>query len=181
VRVVASSLAALVVLSGCGGEGGGGTALGRGPTARGFAFGDGSDVDEGQSIPARFACDGKDVSPALVWVGVPAGAVELALAVEDPDAPGATFTHWLVFGLEPGSAGLASGAMPDGEGKNDFGDTGYGGPCPPGGEEHEYVFRLLALDGRSGLKRGSDRAAFDSAVGPHLLAEARLTATYERP
>jgi Raf kinase inhibitor-like YbhB/YbcL family protein len=67
------------------------------------------------------------------------------------------------------------------QGQNDFGDTGYGGPCPPGGEEHRYVFRLFALDAHLGLEPGADRAAFDEVVAPRVLAEARLAATYSRP
>jgi Raf kinase inhibitor-like YbhB/YbcL family protein len=120
------------------------------------------------------------VSPALEWAGVPDGAQELALLLEDPDAPGGTFTHWTVYGIEPSSTSLtaADGLL---EGRNDFGDTGYGGPCPPGGEEHRYVFRLLALDAPVALEEGADRTAFDEAVAPRVLAEARLTATYGRP
>jgi len=137
-------------------------------------------VAENQPIGSRFTCDDADVSPALAWEGAPEGTAELALALEDPDAPGETFTHWLVFGLRPSSTGLEEGADLDAEGKNDFRDTGYGGPCPPGGEQHRYVFRLLALDSPSTLDRGADRAAFDAAVAPRVLAEARLTATYER-
>lgn len=170
----------VLAATGCGG-GGSGTELERGPTVPGFAFSSESAVVEGQPVEARFTCDGADVSPALAWEGVPDAASELALAVEDPDAPGATFTHWLAYGLRASSTGLDEGAVPAGQGKNDFGDAGYGGPCPPRGEEHRYVFRLLALDSSSTLEHGADRAAFDAAVGPHVLAEARLTATYERP
>jgi Raf kinase inhibitor-like YbhB/YbcL family protein len=164
--------------AGCGG--GSGTDLERGPTAPGFAFSSASAVVEGQPVGGRVTCDWADVSPALAWEGVPAGTSELALVVEDPDAPGATFTHWLVFGLQPSSTGLGEGAVPAGQGNNDFGDARYGGPCPPGGEEHRYVFRLPALDSPCTLEHGADRAAFDAGAGPLVLAEARLTATYER-
>jgi hypothetical protein len=120
---------------------------------------------------------------------VPDGARELALVLEDPDAPGATFTHWLVYGIDPIvmelSEGVPAEAMTPGppilrQGKNDFGRMGFGGPCPPGGDEHRYVFRLLALDNPVTLEAGADRAAFDEVVAPHVLAEARLTATYAR-
>jgi hypothetical protein len=179
-RVALLSLIALAA-SGCGGRGGSGTELELGPAVEGFTFSDRSAVTDGRPIDIRFTCDGEDVSPALAWEGVPEGTAELALVVEDPDAPGATFTHWLVVGLDPSAAGLPEGARLESEGTNDFGDVGYGGPCPPGGEEHRYVFRLLALHAPSGLEPGADRATFDDAVAPSLHAEARLTATYERP
>ena len=179
-RIAASSCLLFFALAGCGGGGGSGTELEPGPTAKDFALKTSIAVAEGQPIDARYTCDGEDVSPALAWEGAPEGTTELALALEDPDAPGATFTHWLVFGLDPGSSGLLEGASSDGEGANDFGDTAYGGPCPPGGEEHRYVFRLLALDAPSGLEPGAERATFDAAIASHVLAEARLTATYAR-
>jgi Raf kinase inhibitor-like YbhB/YbcL family protein len=172
-------LAALTVVR-CGGGGGSGTELEQGPTVAGFEFADGSDVAEGESIEVRFTCDGEEVSPELAWEGVPEETQELALALEDPDAPGATFTHWLVYGIDP-TVTMLPGAEMLSQGENDFGDTGYGGPCPPHGEEHHYVFRLFALDAHVGLEPGADRAAFDEAVGPLMLAEARLTATYKRP
>jgi len=189
VRLVALSIFALVSVAGCGGGGGSGTELEQGPAVAGFRFTDASAVAEGEPIDARYTCDGESLAPGLSWGGVPDGTQELALAVEDPDAPGATFTHWLVYGLDPRSADLPEGIPQETEvvalaglrqGKNDFGDVGYGGPCPPGGEEHHYVFRLLALDAPLKLEPSADRAAFDDAVAPHVLAEARLTATYAR-
>jgi len=182
------ALAASVVV-GCGGGGGSGTELEPGPTVAGFAFTSGSAVADDERIDSRYTCDGDDVSPRLEWSGVPDGARDLALVLEDPDAPGGTFTHWLVYGIGPRVAELSEGvpgeAMTPGaeilrQGENDFRDTGYGGPCPPGGEEHRYVFRLLALDAPVELEAGADRAAFDEVVGPHVLAEARLTARYAR-
>ena len=188
-RVLALSCVVVLVLAGCGGGGGSGTSLEPGPTAAGFDFTGRSAVAEGEPIDARYTCDGENLAPALSWGGVPDGTQELALAVEDPDAPGATFTHWLVYGLDPRSADLPEGIPQEAEvaalagvrqGENDFGDAGYGGPCPPGGDEHRYVFRLLALDTPLDLEPGADRAAFDDVVAPHVLAEAQLTATYAR-
>ncbi len=188
VRILALSSVVLLAVAGCGGGGGSGTELEQGPAAAGFRFTEASAVAEGEPIDARFTCDGEDVSPALTWEGVPEGTGELALVLEDPDAPGATFTHWLVYGLGPTVTGLPPGdkdwtgygpGAPR-EGENDFGDTGYGGPCPPGGEEHRYTFRLLSLDAPLELEPGAGRTAFDDAVAPHVLAEARLTATYAR-
>ena len=108
--------------------------------------------------------------------------------LDDPDAPGGTFTHWLTYGLSPGMTewGRASwypypsGGSAPRAGRNDFGKIGYGGPCPPPGQKHQYVFRLLALDAKLTLRRGADRAAFDRAVAHHVLAEARLQTTYAR-
>jgi len=170
-------LAGLTVVS-CGGGGGSGTELEQGPAVAGFEFTDRSDVAEGDSIPARFTCDGDESSPDLAWEGIPEGTQELALALEDPDAPGATFTHWLVYRLEASKTGLSPGGLHEGE--NDFDTTGYRGPCPPQGKEHRYVFRLFALHVAVDLEDGAGREAFDEAVGPHVFAEARLMAPYRR-
>ena len=168
----------LLVLAACGGGGGSGTDLEQGPAAAGFEFTGTSEVRSGEPIDARFTCDGDDVAPELVWRGVPAGTAELAFALEDPDAPGGTFTHWLVYRLAASSTGISAGSLHEGE--NDFDSTGYRGPCPPEGEEHDYVFRLLALHAPIELEDGATREAFDEAVAPHLLAEARLVAPYRR-
>jgi Raf kinase inhibitor-like YbhB/YbcL family protein len=178
-------LSALLILAGltvvgCGGGDAGGTELEQGPSVAGFQFTDQSDVAEGEPIQARFTCDGEEIPPRLAWEGVPEGTEELALALEDPDAPGATFTHWLVYGIDPTVTMLTNVGMLS-QGENDFGDTGYGGPCPPEGAEHRYVFRLFALGAHLALEPGADRAAFDEVVAPRVLAEARLAATYARP
>jgi Raf kinase inhibitor-like YbhB/YbcL family protein len=153
-----------------------------------FRFTDASDVHAGKPIAKRFTCDGADVAPNVVWRGVPKKAKELALVLEDPDAPGGTFTHWLTYGMSPSttewgrpgwSAYPPGGAAPR-AGRNDFGKLGYGGPCPPHGQTHHYMFRLLALDARLKLSRGAERSAFDRAVAHHVLAQARLVATYAR-
>ena len=153
-----------------------------------FSFTSASAVHAGQPVPKRFTCDGADVPPRLVWQRVPRRAKQLALVLEDPDAPGGTFTHWLVYGIAPslrewGGAGWSPYPRggPPRTGRNDSGKLGYGGPCPPSGQTHHYVFRLLALDARLELRRGADRAAFDRAVAHHVLAQARLVATYARP
>jgi Raf kinase inhibitor-like YbhB/YbcL family protein len=172
----------LLALAGCGGRAGSDatTGLEQGPTIDGFAFTTGSAVADGKPIDVRFTCDGEDVSPALAWEGVPGATEELALVVEDPDAPGGTFTHWLAYGIDPSATGLPTGAKPPREGRTSSGTTGYTGPCPPKGTEHHYVFRLLALHAPSELDPGVDPAVFDDAIAPLLHAEARLTATYER-
>jgi Raf kinase inhibitor-like YbhB/YbcL family protein len=171
----------VVVLAGCGGGGGSGTSLEQGISWPGFEFTKASAVAEGQRIDGRFTCDGDDVAPRLAWKGAPEGTAGFALVLEDPDAPGGTFTHWIVYGLQPETRALSADVGRADQGENDFGDMGYGGPCPPEGEEHHYVFRLFALHLPLDLEPGADRAEFDEAIAPHILAEARLTATYARP
>jgi Raf kinase inhibitor-like YbhB/YbcL family protein len=171
---------AVAALAGCGGGSGGGGGSETGPTVAGFQFTAASNVADGTPIAQHYTCDGESVPPELAWKGVPEGTKELALVVEDPDAPSGTFTHWLVYGIDPTQTTLASPDLPA-QGKNDFGNVEWGGPCPPSGETHHYVFRLLALHARLELDPGLDRGAFDEAVAPHILAEARLTAPYERP
>ena len=180
VRPVVVAALVLALLAGCGGGGEGGTTLELGPTLPGFVFSDLSQIDPGSTIPTLFTCDGDNLSPGLAWEGVPERAAELALVVEDPDAPGGTFTHWLVFGIEPSDVLILPDTHSLPEGENDFGHERYDGPCPPEGEEHRYAFRLLALDAPLELEEGAGRAAFDEAVAPHVIAEARLTATYAR-
>lgn len=135
-------------------------------------------VDQGM-IPGRFTCDGVDVSPELVIEGVPAGTVSLVLVVEDPDAPGGTWDHWLVFDM----AVIASipedvGAIGT-SGLNSWQRTGYGGPCPPSGT-HRYFFTMVALDAELGLAEGANKAEIMSAAEGHVLAEAVLMGTYSR-
>ncbi|MGH3041266.1 MAG: YbhB/YbcL family Raf kinase inhibitor-like protein [Gaiellaceae bacterium] len=184
-------LAVLVVVLGvaaCGGDEDGEPPA-AGPSAPGYTFAQ-SGVADGEPIESRYTCDGEDVSPALAWEGVPEETAELALVVEDPDAPGGTFTHWVAYGLDPGETELPEGVPEGGEvdgppalrqGSNDFGTVGYGGPCPPGGETHDYVFRLLALDAETGLEGGASRDELLAAAEGHVLAEAQLTAPYSRP
>lgn len=131
-------------------------------------------------IPSRFTCDGADVSPALAWTEVPAGTKSLALIVDDPDAPGGTFTHWLVYGLAPTRRGLPEGIPRTGEfnagrqGKNSFDVAGYRGPCPPAGKPHRYFFHLYALDTALSLRPAASRNELESAIKGHVLAKAEL-------
>lgn len=112
---------------------------------------------EGETIPAEFTCDGANVSPPLAWSGVPDGARELSLTVEDPSAAYGTFVHWSVGGIDPSATGVERGAVPPGGVAlgNDDGGRGYTGPCPPEGEEpHRYVFTVTAF-GEGGTFLGS--------------------------
>jgi Raf kinase inhibitor-like YbhB/YbcL family protein len=137
--------------------------------------------ESGQPIPARHTCEGADVSPALSWSAPPDLTRSLALVCDDPDAPSGTFTHWLAWGIDPAAGGLTEGEPAPVEGRNDFGSTGYRGPCPPRGHgPHRYFFRLHALDTELGLATGAGRDELERAVDGHTLASAEVTGTYER-
>jgi Raf kinase inhibitor-like YbhB/YbcL family protein len=149
------------------------------------------DLRAGEPIPPLHTCDGTNISPALDWTGVPQSTAEFALIVDDPDAPGGTFTHWVVYGIPPDYVGLergippgpsVSGAVTVRQGPSDGqGIPGYFGPCPPDGETHGYVFTLYALDEETRLEGGASVDELRAAMEGHVLAEAVLTAPYSRP
>lgn len=139
-------------------------------------------------IPARLTCDGKDVSPALAWSGLPEGTRSLALIVDDPDAPDpkaprTTWVHWVLYNLPPAATGLeeAVSSLPPGtrEGLNDWKRTGYGGPCPPVGR-HRYFHKLYALDIVLPDLRHPTKAQLQKAMQGHMLGEAELIGLYQR-
>jgi Raf kinase inhibitor-like YbhB/YbcL family protein len=142
---------------------------------------------QGERVPVGFTCDGANRSPALRWNAPPAATRSFALILNDRDAPGGSFVHWVVFNLPPETRSLAE-AFPAGDplpdrtrqGRNDFGETGYGGPCPPGHKPHRYVFMLFALDTSLNLPAGVTRAQVDEAMEGHVLARGTLTASYGR-
>jgi Raf kinase inhibitor-like YbhB/YbcL family protein len=138
---------------------------------------------EGGLIPAKFTCEGTNVSPELRWNAAPANTRSYALIVDDPDAPVGTFTHWILFDVPAERSSLAEGARAIGvAGKNDFGRAGYGGPCPPRGHgPHRYYFTLYALDIASlKLKAGAGRRDMEAALRGHILAQATYLGHYER-
>ena len=133
------------------------------------------------AIPVEYTCDGSDVSPPLEWSSPPDGTRAFALVVDDPDAPGGTFTHWLAWGLPPEAGRLGKGEVPPSQGRNGFGAVGYRGPCPPSGHgPHRYVFRLYALDGELELAPGAEREELEPLLAEHGLGVAELVGTYER-
>jgi Raf kinase inhibitor-like YbhB/YbcL family protein len=135
----------------------------------------------GQPIPQRHSCEGEDLSPPLSWTDVPEEATSLALIVDDPDAPGGTFTHWLGWGLDPAAAGLGEGEAAPVEGRTDFGATGYRGPCPPPGHgPHRYFFRLHALEAQLELAPGASKGEVEQALAGRSVAVAELIGTFER-
>lgn len=136
---------------------------------------------DGEPIPKQYTCDGEDVSPPIEWSASPAGTRSLALSLDDPDAGRYPFTHWLAWGLPAAAGSLPEGKPPPQEGRNDFGASGYRGPCPPPGKPHRYVFRLYALDTEAELEPGVDRRrSFDEAIAGHVLGSRELTGLYER-
>jgi Raf kinase inhibitor-like YbhB/YbcL family protein len=143
-------------------------------------------ADDGQ-IPTQHTADGPDLSPPMSWSDPPPDAAAFALVVEDPDAPGGTFAHWLLWNLPPGARSLPQDVrrvrhLPDGsrQGENDYGRLGWGGPAPPKGREHRYVFRLIALRQPLGLRAGALRADLVSALEREAVGEARCTGRYGR-
>jgi Raf kinase inhibitor-like YbhB/YbcL family protein len=141
-------------------------------------------------IPARFTCEGEDLSPALAWNGAPAGTKSFALVVDDPDAPDPqkplrVWVHWVLYDLPPDATGLAeavrAAALPAGtrQGRNDWGRTGWGGPCPPIGR-HRYFFKLFALDAVLPDLGQPDAKTLESALRDHVLAKAELVGTYQK-
>src|SRR5437870_7777103 len=136
---------------------------------------------EGGTIPEKFSKNGQNVSPELRIEGVPAEAKSLALIVDDPDAPSGLFTHWLVWNIDAKTTDIAENSAPAKgvQGKNDFGKSGYGGPCPPLGM-HRYYFKIFALDRELDLPAGSKRAQLDVAIRGHVIAQGELMGRYSR-
>ncbi|MFJ7065743.1 YbhB/YbcL family Raf kinase inhibitor-like protein [Streptomyces sp. NPDC101115] len=135
------------------------------------------------AIPRRHSGEGEDTSPPLAWSGVPNEATELALLCEDPDAPGTTFLHWLVTGIDPTSRGVGEGRTPQGgrEWPNGFGRVGWGGPMPPPGHgEHRYFFRLYALSEPLPLRERPGVDEVHRALEGRELASGTLVGTYQR-
>lgn len=141
---------------------------------------------EGESIPAEYTCLGQDTSPPLQWSGIPATAASLALIVDDPDAPGGTWVHWVYYNLPPTVTGLPAkvdkvkNPPPGGvQGITDFRKIGYGGPCPPRGR-HRYYFKLYALDGMLPLQPGATKQQLLKAMEGRILAQGSLMGTFAR-
>jgi len=146
--------------------------------------------DDGQAIPARYTCQGEDVSPDLQWEGVPAQTHSLALIVDDPDAPDPkapkmTWVHWVLYNIPPTTTGLpeavSAKSLPAGteEGVNDWKRTGYGGPCPPIGR-HRYFFKLYALDTVLEGLHHPTKTQVEQAMQGHIISQAQLLGTYQK-
>jgi Raf kinase inhibitor-like YbhB/YbcL family protein len=132
------------------------------------------------TIPSECTCDGKGLSPELIISDVPSNAKSLVLIMDDPDAPVGTWDHWVVFNIGISTNKIPKGTEPKGiGGKNSWGRTGYGGPCPPSGT-HRYFFRLYALDAMLSLPEGSAKKDIEKAMHGHIAAKAELMGTYRR-
>lgn len=134
-------------------------------------------------IPYRYSRQGDNISPPIEWAYLPDGTEELALVCQDPDAPGGTFTHWVITNLLPDSTGIGEDALPSGAvpGRNGFGSLGWDGPEPPiGDEEHHYLFRLYAVDRPLGLGEGASAEDVHAAVDDRCLATGTLVGLFAR-
>jgi Raf kinase inhibitor-like YbhB/YbcL family protein len=136
----------------------------------------------GAAIPRRFTCEGENVSPPLAWSGVAAGTAEVALVVDDPDAPRGTYVHWVVTGLDPADGRLAEGTVPPGARQlpNSAGSAAWTGPCPPGGPAHHYRFTVYALQRPAEAAGNADPEQAVEAIEAAADARGRLVATFGR-
>jgi len=135
----------------------------------------------GQSIPAKYSCVGKNISPAITWDEPPAGTKSFALIVDDPDAPMGTWVHWVLFNLPANARSLQENADSSAmsAGKNSSGNLRYDGPCPPSGT-HRYYFKLYALDTTIGLQPGATKEQVLKEMKGHILAQGELMGTFSK-
>lgn len=145
----------------------------------------------GQRIPRAYTCDGKDISPQISW-NIVRNARSYVLIMEDPDAPGGTFVHWIIYNIPPyvhilpegvpKSSTLEPWPFGDGalQGITDFGTIGYGGPCPPPGKPHRYFFKIYALDIKLGLPPGISKKDIEKAMTNYIIATGELIGIYIR-
>jgi Raf kinase inhibitor-like YbhB/YbcL family protein len=137
------------------------------------------DFVDNNRIPAEFTCDGRNISPQLSWEDIPQGTKSFALSVTDPDAPGGTWIHWLVYDIYKELRENERGGLPEGakEVVNDFGRKSYGGPCPPSGT-HRYAFTVYALDTEH--LEGLNKRNFFDIVEKHAIEKAVIKGLYKR-
>lgn len=138
------------------------------------------------AIPVRYTCTDADLSPELTWSGAPDATASFALIMDDPDAPGSTWVHWIVFNLPADTTTLPEGINSDDDlpgdalhGQNSWRRSDYGGPCPPSGT-HRYFFKLYALDSTLDLAPGATKTDVLAAMEGHILAETQLIGTYHK-
>lgn len=136
---------------------------------------------DNQAIPSRFTCDGENINPELNITGVPANTKSLSLIVDDPDAPGGDFVHWVIWNIGAETTQIKENSLPAGVvvGRNDFGNNEYGGPCPPSGT-HRYQFKVYALDKKLDLTAGAGKKELLAAMNGHILSQVELIGTYGR-
>ena len=137
-------------------------------------------LNNNEYIPAQYTCKGDDINPPLRISNVPDNAISLVIIVDDPDSPNGTWTHWLVWNIDPTTQVLEEDTIPLGatEGTTDFGETGYSGPCPPVGV-HRYFFRIFALDTKINLTSEANREELEKAIDKHIVDEAELMGLFK--
>jgi Raf kinase inhibitor-like YbhB/YbcL family protein len=143
--------------------------------------------ENGKKIPARYTCDGENVSPELNWINPPDATQSFALVCHDPDAPGGDWVHWVIY-MRSGDRRRLPENLPNDQflqgvgvqGKNDFGKYGYGGPCPPRPAEHRYFFILFALDKRLDIQPGITRTELEAIIKDHITGHTQLMGRYKR-
>jgi len=140
-----------------------------------------------QRIPQEYTCQGKGISPPLTWENIPEGTKSFVLINDDPDAPVGTWVHWVIYNIPSNIKQLKEGMSSDGvleggilQGVNDFGRTGYGGPCPPPGAVHRYFFKLYAVDIMLELPAAVEKSKVEEAIQGHILADTELIGLYSR-
>ncbi len=139
-----------------------------------------SAFQQGGNIPSKFSCDGANTNPPLQISDAPREVKSLVLIVDDPDAPSGLFTHWAIWNISPQTSTIAEGSTPKGvQATNDFGRSGYGGPCPPSGT-HRYYFKIFALDRELDLPFGAKRSQLDAAMKGRVIAQGELMGRYSR-
>jgi Raf kinase inhibitor-like YbhB/YbcL family protein len=142
--------------------------------------------EQNQKIPVQYTCDGQNISPPLAWKNVPEKTKSLVMICDDPDAPAGVWVHWVCYDIPVAVTGFFEGipksdSLPEGgkQGISDFGNNGYGGPCPPAGT-HRYFFKIYALDKVLGLPAGKSKKEIERAVQGHILAKSDLVGVYSR-
>ena len=138
-------------------------------------------MDGDCNIDSKYTCEGDNVSPPLTFSDVPPETKSLALIMDDPDAPNGTFTHWVLYDMDPNTAELAENTPPASgkSGLSGYGKTGYGGPCPPSGTHH-YHFKLYALDAETGLAEGASKSEVESAMEGHVISGVETVGLYAK-
>ena len=137
--------------------------------------------DDNEKIPPKYTCDGKNVNPPLEFIDVPKNAKSLVLIVEDPDSPSGVWSHWVMWGIPANTRRIPEDSVPSNavEGVNDFGDYGYGGPCPHSGT-HRYQFKLYALDIELNSSKDMTKNNIENAIKFHIIDKASLIGLYSR-
>ncbi|MEK7085774.1 MAG: YbhB/YbcL family Raf kinase inhibitor-like protein [Patescibacteria group bacterium] len=135
-----------------------------------------------QNIPSKYTCDGENINPPLQFLDIPGNAQSLVLISDDPDAPMGTWVHWTVWNIDPKITEITENSVPLGavEGTTSFGETGYGGPCPPSGT-HRYFFKLYAIDTKLDLSTTTNAQDLEKSLQGHILAKAEIIGLYKRP